>query len=160
MTAMLKFLRYAVTTRCFAASIGCLALWYRSLEHWDILNGPSYAVARRVLNLQSFAGTAQIMLLSEETSGRLAARSNGVWRRTTIVGEDLEEFPYGLPLIMRERGLFGQTSNLTYFPLWYAALVFALAGIGAFRFGCSFRLRSAIVVTTIVAGLLGLIVAL
>jgi hypothetical protein len=42
------------------------------------------------------------------------------------------------------------------FPLWYPALIFALAGVGVLRLGRRFTLRSAIIATTVVAGLLGM----
>jgi hypothetical protein len=51
-------------------------------------------------------------------------------------------------------------NGLVVFPLWYPALVFALAGIGALRLGRRFTLRSAIIATAVVAGLLGMVVAL
>ncbi len=46
------------------------------------------------------------------------------------------------------------------FPLWYAALVFVLAGVGALRLGRRFTLRSVSIATTVVAGLMGMVVAL
>ncbi|WP_145434224.1 hypothetical protein [Lacipirellula limnantheis] len=47
-----------------------------------------------------------------------------------------------------------------YFPHWYPALIFALASVGALRFGRRFTLRSAILATTVVAGLLWMAVGL
>ena len=47
-----------------------------------------------------------------------------------------------------------------YFPIWYPALIFPLAGVGALRLGRRFTLRSAIIATTVVAGLLGMAVGL
>ena len=47
-----------------------------------------------------------------------------------------------------------------YFPLWYPALIFALAGVAALKLGRRFTLRLAIIATTVVAGLLGVIVTL
>jgi hypothetical protein len=46
-----------------------------------------------------------------------------------------------------------------YFPLWYPALVFALAAVAAIRIG-RFTLRSPLVGTSVVAALLGMVVAL
>ena len=48
--------------------------------------------------------------------------------------------------------------NGVFFPLWYPA--FALAAVGVLRLGQRFTLRSAIIATTVVAGLLGMAVAL
>ena len=47
-----------------------------------------------------------------------------------------------------------------HFPLWYPALIFTLAGVATLRLGRRFTLRSAIIATTVVAGLLGMVVAL
>jgi hypothetical protein len=46
------------------------------------------------------------------------------------------------------------------FPLWYPALVFALAGVGVLRFHRHFSVRSALITISVVAALLGMIVAL
>ena len=45
------------------------------------------------------------------------------------------------------------------FPLWYPALIFALAGVASLRLG-RFTLRSAIIATSVVAVLLGMAVLL
>ncbi|QDT72231.1 hypothetical protein [Lacipirellula limnantheis] len=57
-------------------------------------------------------------------------------------------------------GLFGLGTQSVYFPLWYPALVFALTSVAALRLGRRFTIRSAIVATTVVAGLLGMAVIL
>jgi hypothetical protein len=55
---------------------------------------------------------------------------------------------------------FDWETATAYLPLWYPALIFALAGVGALRLGHRFTLRSAIIATTVVAGLLGVAVIL
>jgi len=55
---------------------------------------------------------------------------------------------------------FSTVPAIVYFPFWYPALLFALAGIGLLRLGRRFTLRSAMIATTVVAGLLGMAVAL
>jgi hypothetical protein len=57
-------------------------------------------------------------------------------------------------------GQFGRNSDSIYFPLWYPALVFALAGVGVIRFRRQFSIRSALVEVTVVAALLGMAAAL
>jgi hypothetical protein len=47
-----------------------------------------------------------------------------------------------------------------FFPLWYPSLIFTLAGVASLRLDCRFTLCSAIIATTVVAGLLGMAVAL
>src|SRR5690242_5474629 len=39
---MLTYLRYALATVCFAASIGCLALWRRSITYHEMSLGPDF----------------------------------------------------------------------------------------------------------------------
>jgi hypothetical protein len=73
-------------------------------------------------------------------------------KRVEVLG-----FPYDSALKM---GQFGVMSPFCYFPLWYPTLALALAGFGAMRLGRRFTLRSAIIATTVVAGLLGMAVAL
>ena len=59
-------------------------------------------------------------------------------------------------------GRFGlaDDNHSLFFPLWYPALIFVLAAVAALRLGRRFTLRSAIIATTVVAGLLGMAVAL
>ena len=47
-----------------------------------------------------------------------------------------------------------------YFPLWYPALVFALAGVGVIRFRRQFSIRSALIAFAVVAALLAMPLAL
>ncbi|WP_145430030.1 hypothetical protein [Lacipirellula limnantheis] len=61
---------------------------------------------------------------------------------------------------LNRQGMVGRYRSAVYFPLWYPALIFALAGVGTLRLGRRFTIRSAIVATTVVAGLLGMAVAL
>ncbi|WP_232536147.1 hypothetical protein [Lacipirellula parvula] len=63
------------------------------------------------------------------------------------------------PLRSANTHRFGASDNEIYFPLWYPALVFALAGVGILRIG-RFTIRSALVGMTIVAVLLGMVVVL
>jgi hypothetical protein len=47
-----------------------------------------------------------------------------------------------------------------HFPLWFPALVFTLAGVASLILDRRFTLRSAIIATAVVAGLLGMMVGL
>ncbi len=51
------------------------------------------------------------------------------------------------------------TLNPFFCPLWYPALIFALAGVASLRLR-RFTLRSALIAKTVLAGLLGMAVAL
>ena len=66
-------------------------------------------------------------------------------------------FPYDSNLKM---GQFGIVSPFCYFPLWYPPLVFALGGVGVLRFRCQLSIRSALICVSVVAALLGMVVAL
>jgi hypothetical protein len=66
----------------------------------------------------------------------------------------------GLQRWRLESGRFSYANRAIRCPAWYPALIFALAGIGALRLGRRFTLRSAIIATTVVAGLLGVAVIL
>ena len=57
-------------------------------------------------------------------------------------------------------GLFLIAEPWIYFPLWYPALIFALAGVAALWLGRRFTIRSAIIATTVLAVLLGMAVAM
>ena len=61
---------------------------------------------------------------------------------------------------IEKQGRFGHFLDILYFPLWYPALIFTLAGVAALRLGRRFTLRSAIVATSILAGLLGMAVGM
>ncbi|WP_152099414.1 hypothetical protein [Lacipirellula parvula] len=61
---------------------------------------------------------------------------------------------------LAECGDFGLVRNNLLFPLWYPALVFALAAVAAIRVGRQFTLRSALVGMSVAAALLGMAVAL
>jgi hypothetical protein len=55
---------------------------------------------------------------------------------------------------------FGWTGPGVYFPLWYASLIFALAGVGVLRVSRQFSIRSALICVSVVAALMGMTVAL
>ena len=77
------------------------------------------------------------------------------WRQEPIVIADMNN-PADAGYGPKQFGWYGTGYH---FPFWYAALVFALAGVGALRVG-RFTIRSALITTTIVAVLLGMVVAL
>ena len=147
---MLTCLRYALATLCFAASVGCLALWWRSFEVTDRLS----IVAPRLLGSHSVYITARegssfvIAVRSEQTPRGISLNSRAVGGRSV-----LDE-------LASRHGHFATFTGGFYFPLWYPALIFALAGVAALRLGRRFTLRSAIIATTVVAGLLEMVVGM
>lgn len=58
------------------------------------------------------------------------------------------------------QGLFGGGRRSVYFPLWYPVLALGLLAVFIHRFSGRFTLRSVLIALTVVAGLLGMAVAL
>jgi hypothetical protein len=148
---MLTYLRYALTIVCFAASVGCLLLWCRSITTYDSVAGPILCGDKAFL-LVSHGGSAWLSILYP------ASHETVAWEHITF------EFPKpGEAYYVETKGGFQLFSSdkymALYFPIWYPALIFALAGVAAQRLGRRFTLRSAIIATTVVAGLLGMAVA-
>lgn len=62
--------------------------------------------------------------------------------------------------IVKQLGCFTASDGYVYFPLWYPALILALAGVAALRFRRQFSIRWALITVSVVAALLGIVVAL
>ena len=151
---MLTYLRYSLACFCFAASVGCLALWWRSLIHadeWEVDRlAPSPALSRVGV---SYLGYMAVSVAPASPS----VVENG-WRfKSEPVGTDHASSVRSAIVSSRR---FGVTDTGIYFPLWYPALIFALAGVGVLRFRRQFSIRSALITTTVVATLVGMAVAL
>ena len=150
---MLVYLRYTLATFCFTASVGCVGLWWRS------------TTTRHAVHCSTGVGTVWV----EAQQGYIAAQQpDHGW---TPTGLDMDQYYQSVPTTLEsEEGLRGSIHafghfgmlgfHFVHFPLWYPALVFALAGVAVLRLGRRFTLRSAIIATTIVAGLLGMAVGL
>jgi hypothetical protein len=80
---MLRFLRYALATVCFAASVGCLALWWRSVRHPEALEGPAAVLQNRTIYLEFCDGYALTSLGSEDASQPNLSE----WQRYTLKKE-------------------------------------------------------------------------
>ncbi len=154
---MAKYIRYTLAALCLAASVGCLALWWRSMSKWEIHNLRPPIGSTRVLNINTYYGTVLFAVLSEDLSRHLTFNA-GENRAYHDLGK--REMHDGLLTLHRRHGMFGPASQIgVYFPLWYPALVFALAGVGILQ-ARRFTIRSALIATTIVAVLLGMVVVL
>ena len=148
---MLTYLRYALAAVCFALSVGSLALWRRSADYMD----SAQAISRgALLQLTSFRGSCDI-----QASTGLRYMGGPITMSHSSIKVDYPLSP-GLGVDRGQSRQFRVGPWSIVFPHWFAALVFALAGIGALRFGRRFTLRSAMIATTVVAGLLGMIVSL
>jgi hypothetical protein len=144
---MAKFIRYALATFCFAASIGCLALWWRS----DKLLAVTYLGINHEFEIVTDFGYVTVYLNHGSST-----RQFSDWKLTELDAWEIPWFADELEV----HGRFGGDGSAVYFPLWYPALIFALAGVAALRLGRRFTIRSAIIATTVVAGLLGMAVGL
>ncbi len=148
---MLTYLRYALATFCFAASVGCLGLWWRSVALIDVVHAATVYAGSMTLNAEVF-------------DGLVVAAS--VPRRPTDDGWFVDSFRLDengrVPFqrIVGQQGQFGSFANGFFYPLWYPALIFALAGVGVLRFRRQYSIRSALICVSVVALLLGMAVAL
>jgi hypothetical protein len=152
---MLTYLRYALATVCFAASVGCLALWWRSHTYRDVLSGPTQVFPSGEIRFGSAMGMCSVSTIP---SVPVASKP---WRYETMpyIKGELE----GIKDFIETNGYFSSArygNGLSvYFPLWYPALIFAFAGVANLRVS-RFTIRSTIIATTIAAGLLGMAVVL
>jgi hypothetical protein len=150
---MAKFIRYALATVCFAASVGCLALWWRSYEERDLLLGP-FPTQSQCFYFLSQRGSGSVSMFDlPKPVGPVPLK----WHHSS---EALTAEVTGLNSRQRRNGYFGTTHGRVHFPLWSPALIFALAGVAALRFRRQFSIRSALICVSVVAALLGMMVAL
>ena len=153
---MARSLRYALATFCFAASVGCLALWWRSMSTWDLLIAPTALTQGRHATAVLSQGRVDVSVQSKEMTAKHGLTRPGWRHEQTADVEFIQDFNEPRSYA----GSFGKRGASFYFPLWYPALIFALAGVAALRLGRRLTLRSALIATTVVAGLLGIAVGL
>ena len=146
---MTKYLRYALASLCFAASVGCLGLWWRSFTVSDRYVGPDYVSSTGHLSIQSYGGR---VVIHDAPGPRPYPR----WHRLQQTDESLQSHSKH----MSKRARLGLYHTGVHFPHWFASLIFALAGVGALCFRRQFSIRAALICVTVVALLLGMVVAL
>lgn len=158
---MLKFIRYAIAALFFAASVGCLALWVWSCWH----SSDRLVVQHTHMANAPFVTVSELLEVKSSGIAVLIPRGGfvGSYYRTYI--DELSNIPNPhLDRNWRGQGLFYIFRTVAYteyrFPLWYASLVFALAGVGDLRFRRQFSIKSALIATCVVAALLGMVVTL
>jgi hypothetical protein len=150
---MAKVIRYTLAAICLMASIGCLALSWRSHSYSEFFSGPS-VIKGEMLYLHALRGTG--------TLGTQATTRASLWKYGSRPRVEVES---ASSTNGDENGrLFGASwSDSAWainFPVLYPALVFALAGVATLRFRRQFSIRSALVAVTVVAALLGMVVIL
>jgi hypothetical protein len=152
---MVTFIRYALAAACFAASVGCLALW-----------GWSFFISELFCTVEA-QGNEIHRLYAETSGGFLFVGLSPKWP-ITPPGMPLQYYPLqrsedgGIDVhhFIERGGRFGRGGSILYSPLWYPALVFALVGVGVLRFRRQFSIRSALITFSVVAALLGMVVVL
>ena len=146
---MLTYLRYTLAAVCFAASVGCLALW-------------GWSESRRVIVRTTNPPNRKGIICESGYATMFQYQGSGGGQFSSIfVTEPRNEFAdEHLQFKLRELGRFGTTETALHFPLWYPALILALAGVGVLRFRRQFSIRSALIATTVIASLVGLAVIL
>ena len=147
---MLTYLRYILAAICLAASVGCLALWWRSDTHVESVFG---SVSRAtLLQVYAYCGRCNV---------RLGEFGPTKWKhKSEEFGDEYRALNSSQPYFSASVHHHPRTQYQIFFPLWFPALVFALAAVAAIRIGRQFTLRSALVGMSVVAALLGMVVAL
>ena len=149
---MLTYLRYALATVCLAASVGCLGMWEASLVRLGILDQAVLCVGSIIGRAEIYDGIV-VVSLQDRQFGPISYD----WNAHPLAERGHERYLE----IQSQQGKFGSVNPRdVFFPLWYPALIFALAGVASLRLGRRFTLRSALIATTVVAGLLGMVVGL
>ena len=150
---MAKFIRYTLATICLAASVACLALWRRSYEQQDLVLGP-FPTQSQCFYFLSQRGSGSVSVFDlPKPVGPVPLR----WHHSSEV---LTAEVTSLNSRQRRNGYFRTTHGRAQFPLWYPALIFAIAGVAALRFRRQFTIRSALFAMSVVAALLGMVAAL
>lgn len=135
---MANLIRSALATVCFALSISSLALWLQSEVQW----------ATYLLDVENGEAIFEVRTDTAAVDYYEALRFGEVWRDShNAKGKKRFE-------VRPDYGLFVR------FPLWYSALVFALAGVGVNCFRRRFTIRTALVATAVVAALVAVAVTL
>ncbi|MBA4107884.1 MAG: hypothetical protein C0485_19300 [Pirellula sp.] len=148
---MLTYLRYALATVCFAASVGCLALWGWSYTYfYQAILGIPFRVERVCLT----ASYGNFDVIAEEPGSYFPFKER--WLLKTKHNDTIDKF---CDMGMSRRAGFDWGRVGGYGPLWYPTLVFAFTGVGVLKLN-RFTLRSIITATTVVAGLLGVAVGM
>jgi hypothetical protein len=151
---MMSYLRYALATFCFAASVGCLLLWPQRISSvYELQIRVSAFIPARVIAIVLHGGYLTLGIHHDRT---------GVAGPTIRFVSDTVHPEYVDALsALASNGRYNEYGHLMYFfPLWYPALIFALAGVVVLRFRRQFSIRSALICVSVIAALLGMAVVL
>lgn len=156
-----KFIRYTLATACFAASVGCLALWWRSYSTSDSLYMPNNIPPRHFISFHSLRGMIEAHLYehSPSCSGGWTRYSPPTERVKSMYDDVQSRVSFGYRNA-RKSGTTNTNAAMIWFPHWYASLLFALTAVGVLCFHRQFSIRSTLIGLSVVAVLLGMAVAL
>lgn len=105
---MAKYVRYALSSVCFAASVACLALWWRNVALIDVVHAATVYVGSKTLS-------------AEVVDGKILAASAP--RRPTDHGWSVDSFRLDKDQrvnvqrnILRQQGQFGSIAIGVYCP--------------------------------------------
>jgi hypothetical protein len=149
---MLKFTRHAAFVVLALLSVTFVGLWLRSFYRLDAGVGPCYLVSERSLAVYSYAGKMEVGLLDDST-----AAPRPPWRLASC------EIPQQFELAAKKRKWYFRAVDRTEWelscPTWFPGAITGLLAVTVLRFNRRFSVRSAMVATTAIAVLLGMIVA-
>ena len=137
---MLKVLRYAIATVCFAASVGCLAMWWRSFTRIDVLCGPSYVLRSQAVMLESIDGFAFVSMA--ETSPATTNAGLGTnWQHYSSEAQFIGARRDNIAWMKKRFGRFhfSMVSATVYFPRCSPDLPFSLAAAATVKYDHHFN---------------------
>ena len=141
---MMRYARYAAAALFALLAVGFVALWARSYFWWDLAGGNGFL-------LMSYYGITAVNFNEQYVGNKLG------WGAFPADDNEGERFwKIGLLGIGFRHNALG---TLYYLPHWFlAASSLALAALFAFKRTWRYSLRTILVATTLLAGLLGLAV--
>lgn len=150
MAKFFQLARYAFAVLCCATSIGCVALWGWTSMHATFVVSQLHLFGCPIL-CEADGGKAFVALYSEFHDWHFETGEAVETEWTANLFGNRRWFGYGR---------FMASHPSVYFPLWYPAIVFALAAVGVVRLGQRFTMRSALFGVGLVANLLGVAAAM
>ena len=159
---MVKVIRYTLAIACFAASVACLAFWWRSMSAQDVLIGPSYVQPTYGVLLETIDGVGLATVIFERSPNLNRPPFKLDWQYSSRPVMAMKVRRSQMAPLFERHGIFWLSieDGMAYLPLWYPAFLFALAGVAVLRFRRQFSICSALITTTVVAALIAMAVIL
>jgi hypothetical protein len=150
---MLRYARYAPATFFALLAAGFVALWVRSYDFMDAASGP---IGKWYVFPSTIRGTTMIEFANSATFVQVEKK----WRFSSTplnsmgpIEDHSKHTTFGFGIRPRSRSI------CLYFPLWVlVAASLGLAALFAIKRTWRYSLRTILVATTLLAGLLGLAV--